>query len=59
MSELKPVHYRLHLEPDLRQFRFYGKTEIEVEASAPVQEIPIDALDLAVWNCRAAEKRVR
>lgn len=54
MAELKPLHYRLHLEPDLNRFRFAGKTEIELEASGPVREIPLDAVDLAVWECRAA-----
>lgn len=53
MAELKPLHYRIHLEPDLNRFRFFGRVEIEVETSAPVHEVPLDAMDLAVWSCRA------
>jgi tricorn protease interacting factor F2/3 len=54
MAELKPLHYRLHLEPDLKRFRFEGKAEIEIETSGPVQTIPMNGLELAIWNCRVA-----
>jgi len=54
MSEIKPLHYKLHLEPDLKSFRFDGKAEIEMETSGPVQTIPLNGLELAIWNCRVA-----
>ncbi|MDD5204380.1 MAG: hypothetical protein PHS17_03115, partial [Desulfobacterales bacterium] len=54
MAELKPLHYRLHLEPDLKRFRFDGRAEIEIETSGPVQTIPMNGLELAIWNCRVA-----
>ena len=54
MAELKPLHYRLHLEPDLKRFRFDGRAEIEIESSGPVQTIPMNGLELAIWNCRVA-----
>jgi aminopeptidase N len=51
MAEIKPLHYLIHLEPDLKSFRFNGKAVIHLEASEPVNEISLDALELAVWNC--------
>ena len=51
MPEIKPLHYVLHLEPDLKRFLFNGKSTIRLEAPEPVQEISLDALDLAVWTC--------
>jgi tricorn protease interacting factor F2/3 len=52
MSEVKPTHYRIHLEPDLKNFTFSGRTEILIEAGAPVTEIDLNILDMAVWTCR-------
>jgi aminopeptidase N len=51
MGELIPIHYRIHLEPDLKRFRFEGEVEILLNAEQPVREIPLNALDLAVWKC--------
>jgi tricorn protease interacting factor F2/3 len=52
MADLKPLHYRLHLEPDLKRFRFAGRVEIEMQSAAPVKEIPLNAVELALWDCR-------
>jgi aminopeptidase N len=51
MGDMTPIHYKVHLEPDLEQFRFEGEVEIVLKADQPVREIPLNALDLAVWNC--------
>ncbi len=52
MDKIKPIHYSIHLEPDLRTFLFAGTTEILMQADRPVREICLDAVELAFWNCR-------
>jgi tricorn protease interacting factor F2/3 len=51
MGDMTPIHYKIHLEPDLERFRFEGAVEILLKADQPVREIPLNALDLAVWTC--------
>jgi tricorn protease interacting factor F2/3 len=51
MDEWTPIHYRIHLKPDLERFRFEGDVEILLNAEQPVREILLNALDLAVWKC--------
>jgi aminopeptidase N len=51
MGDLIPIHYKIHLEPDLERFRFEGEVEIVLMADEPVGEICLNALDLAVWKC--------
>jgi hypothetical protein len=55
MNGLTPLLYKIHLEPDLRDFRFSGKTEIVLEAARPVKEITLNAKELEFSNC-AVEK---
>ncbi|MGD9076068.1 MAG: M1 family metallopeptidase [Desulfobacteraceae bacterium] len=52
MSDVNPRNYKIHLEPDLNRFKFEGSVEISIEALKPVQEISLNALDLAIRNCR-------
>jgi aminopeptidase N len=52
MSILHPVHYRIHLEPDLQRFQFSGRTEIILETESMVPEMTLNALELAVWTCQ-------
>jgi len=54
MNDTRPTRYRLHLEPDLKRFRFEGSTEIVINLSVPLKEITLDAVDLAVWRCQLA-----
>jgi len=49
---IKPIHYRIRLEPDLETFLFAGKTEIMLETERPVREIRLHAAELAFWNCK-------
>jgi tricorn protease interacting factor F2/3 len=51
MSDVNPISYKIHLEPDLNRFKFEGSVEISLEAVKPVQEISLNALELAIWNC--------
>jgi len=52
MNDVNPINYRIHLEPDLRTFRFSASTEILAETSRPVNEITLNAVRLAFWGCR-------
>ncbi len=53
MNDVNPLNYKIHLEPDLKSFRFSGSTEISIEASGPVNEIVLNTLGLAFWGCKA------
>jgi tricorn protease interacting factor F2/3 len=56
MSSVKPINYRIHLEPDLERFAFQGKVESQVESEGPIREIVFHILDLAIWRCRILYK---
>ncbi len=51
---IKPIHYRIHLEPDLDTFLFAGTTEILLETEQPVREICLHAAELAFWSCKVS-----
>ncbi|MHA1686168.1 MAG: M1 family metallopeptidase [Candidatus Heimdallarchaeaceae archaeon] len=48
---MKPIHYYIKLEPDLKKFITQGETRIEVELNEPVEEITLNAKELAIWEC--------
>ena len=52
MNDVNPINYKIHLEPDLKEFKFAGNTEIIMEAMRPVNEISLNILDLAIWRCK-------
>ncbi len=52
MREVRPVNYFVHLEPDLTNFIFQGKTRVQFETNRPVDKICLNILDLAVWHCQ-------
>ncbi|MBW2028349.1 MAG: M1 family metallopeptidase [Deltaproteobacteria bacterium] len=52
MKEAVPIHYQIHLEPDLETFQFRGKVRILMHAHSPIREIRLNALDLAIWSCK-------
>jgi tricorn protease interacting factor F2/3 len=51
MNAAIPLNYHLHLVPDLRRFTFEGQVEIRIHLPAPIHEIVLNAVDLAVWHC--------
>jgi len=53
---MKPVHYTLHLEPDLEQFTFQGRTEIEILSKDPTEQIVLNAADLALTSCQVQKE---
>jgi tricorn protease interacting factor F2/3 len=52
MQEINPINYQIHLIPDLINFSFAGTTKIHFEAQNPIEEISVNALELAIWNCK-------
>ena len=55
MLDLSPTNYKIHLEPDLVNFKFAGKCEIMIEASEPASEVTLNILEIAVWRCRVRQ----
>ena len=51
MPEITPLNYRLRLTPDLSRFTFDGRVGIRLRLSAPVDEVVLNAAELAVWSC--------
>ena len=47
-ENVRPVHYRLTLEPDLTAFTFMGQEEIEVTVEALTAEITLNASELNI-----------
>jgi aminopeptidase N len=46
MENLHPVHYSIHLEPNLETFIFNARVELELKLSEPTNKISLHALDL-------------
>ena len=51
MSDIRPIHYKIHVEPDLAKFQFTGKLELLLEVPGPASEVCLNILDLAIWKC--------
>lgn len=54
-----PVHYSIHLEPDLENFVFDGKVDIHAKAIKEIDRIDLDALELQISKCFVNGKEVR
>jgi aminopeptidase N len=52
MTDVSPINYKIHIEPDLNDFRFSGSTEISLKALKPVTEVSPNILDLEIRNCK-------
>jgi tricorn protease interacting factor F2/3 len=52
---VNPVHYKIHLEPDLESFTFQGITVIEIIAENPIDKITLNAKDLAFRSCKVKQ----
>jgi aminopeptidase N len=51
MPDIRPIHYKICMEPDLERFRFAGTAEITLETGSAVDEIVLNAIDLSVVTC--------
>ena len=45
---VRPVSYRIHLEPDLEDFTFRGNETVEIRAKKPFSTVELHALDLKI-----------
>lgn len=52
MSEIEPVHYVLHLRPDLEKFVFDARLDLTLKATKPTTEIALNVLALEIEWCR-------
>jgi tricorn protease interacting factor F2/3 len=53
MQQPKPTNYAIRLEPDLENFTFIATAEIRIGSQAAVEEISLNILEIAIWNCSA------
>ena len=51
MTQISPVNYKIHLEPDLKTFRFFGQVKITLVTDGKVDQACLNALDLAIGKC--------
>jgi tricorn protease interacting factor F2/3 len=51
MSDIRAIHYKIFLDPDLERFQFAGTAEITLETGIAVDEIAMNALDLIITTC--------
>jgi puromycin-sensitive aminopeptidase len=47
-KSVKPEHYEVRLEPDLKNFTFTGDETVAIEIHEPVDEIQLNALELEI-----------
>jgi len=47
-ASVKPQHYEIRLEPDLKNFTFSGEETVAIEVYEPVNEIQLNALELTI-----------
>ena len=52
-DSVRPVCYRLSLEPDLAAFTFAGRAEIEADAAEPTPQITLNAAELSIASASA------
>ncbi|QEE14734.1 M1 family metallopeptidase [Promethearchaeum syntrophicum] len=48
---MKPIHYNIHLEPDLENFVFSGLAEIEIDLENPSEKIILNGKDMVIQKC--------
>jgi puromycin-sensitive aminopeptidase len=51
-SNVKPIGYRLTLEPDLETFTFKGEETIELEVAEATSSVTLNAIELDIQACR-------
>ncbi len=56
MILMKPIHYNIHLEPDLLNFVFSGSTEIEIDLENPTEEIILNGKDIMIQKCEVNQE---
>ncbi len=52
MSKIRPIQYKIRLEPDFGRLEFVGCSEILIETPEPVNEIILNSLDLNILSIK-------
>lgn len=55
MRGIEPLHYRIHLEPDLATFKFKGRVEILLHAGEAARDVTLDCLALSIDSCQVSD----
>ena len=58
MPDIRPIHYKISLEPDLERFQFSGTAEITIETDSPVETVILNALNLNVSECIVRQSEI-
>ena len=51
-GNVRPVRYRLTLEPDLAEFTFRGEETVDIEVLEPTSAITLNCVEIDVQSCR-------
>ena len=51
-ASIKPMEYKLTIEPDLYRFSFSGRMTLSAHADQPTDTLTLDCAELAIWQCR-------
>ncbi|MCP4356636.1 MAG: M1 family metallopeptidase [Chloroflexi bacterium] len=49
---MRPIHYKIYLEPDLENFTFNGKVHIHIQSDDAVKDIVLNANELTIQSCK-------
>jgi tricorn protease interacting factor F2/3 len=54
--QMKPLHYSIHLEPDLESFTFKGKVGVEIKTDKSADQVILNANDLTFQSCKVKKE---
>jgi len=57
MEQVTPKNYQIHLIPDMTNFTFTGKVTLLVSASAAIDALSLNILDLAILSCAVKQNK--
>ncbi len=52
MVTIEPIHYNVHIEPNLANFKSDGHTEIKIKSDEQTEKVILHSHDLAIWKCQ-------
>ena len=55
-ADVRPVEYRLTLEPDLSTFTFEGAETVTIEVLSPTSRLVLNCVEIAVQSCRVTRE---
>ena len=51
-SNVKPVRYRLKLEPNFEEFTFSGEESVDIEVLEATPDVTLNCVEIAIQSCR-------